>query len=624
MPPAPSLPVSIVIPAYGAAGKLRTCLISLARFAPPNCPIFVLDDGTPDDSIAACCDDLQWPSLSYVRSDLNRGFVATCNWGVQQIAPAGSDVLLLNSDTEVTAGFLQEMHRVLYLNERHAVVTPRSNNATIFSIPHLRTDIPPAEAHGIWLAIKDDLPAYTVMPTAVGFCMLIKAAILQRFGLFDEIYSPGYNEENDFVSRINQYGFSAISANWSFVFHYESSTFGARRKHLEAEHRRILLARFPEFNRAVAEYLEWEVHPVERFSILKSHHRPSILFDMFHLPNRHSGTSEFGLNLLREVNSILGDEFELVVGLGEEGRFFSSELNGYAIYEDRPGGARLFDFAFKPSQFFTWGELTKLIRLAPRFAFVLQDMIAVRCNYLASKDRKILFDKSLQLADQVYTISEFTESDCDSFFGVQINSQTIHHGTNYGLTPGESFAGDYILLVGNNYIHKAVAEALAQLQDKGRVIVVGGDPGTRFSENNIEWFPSGKLARSQIRELMGGASVIVYPSYYEGYGLPIADALALGKPVIAVNSQVNRELANSLQDDKLLLIAELSELGRALAECRNAASQHSTPAKSPRRWSQVAADYVASFRKIMAQNPDVKKLRARHDLVRTLSAARHP
>ena len=47
----------------------------------------------------------------------------------------GSDLLLLNSDTEVTSGFIEEMQAVIDLHEKHAVVTPRSNNATIFSVP---------------------------------------------------------------------------------------------------------------------------------------------------------------------------------------------------------------------------------------------------------------------------------------------------------------------------------------------------------------------------------------------------------------------------------------------------------------------------------------------------------
>ena len=149
------------------------------------------------------------------------------------------------------------MQAVLHLHEKHGVVSPRSNNATIFSIPH-----------AAWNQVRHLLPRYQVMPTAVGFCMLIKAEILDRFPLFDEIYSPGYNEENDFICRINRYGYSALAANWAYVFHHESSSFGSRRAKLEEAHRRILLFRYPEYERKVADYERFHKDPVERFAAL--------------------------------------------------------------------------------------------------------------------------------------------------------------------------------------------------------------------------------------------------------------------------------------------------------------------------------------------------------------------
>ena len=283
-------PVSILIPAHGAAPLVRKCLLSLAKFAPLDCSIHVLDDATPDSSIREICDELQGsiPQLRYVRSEVNRGFVGISNWGCETLRERESDLLLLNSDTEVTEGFLEELQQVLYLHEKHGVVSPRSNNATIFSIPH--------EA---WGHVKRLLPRYQIMPTAVGFCLLIKAEVLNRFSLFDEVYSPGYNEENDFICRINRYGYSALAANWAYVFHHEASSFGYRRAKLEESHRQILLARYPEYDRKVAEYDRFYKDPVERFASLLAPHRPRILYDLFHLPPAYTGTSDFGLNLLR-------------------------------------------------------------------------------------------------------------------------------------------------------------------------------------------------------------------------------------------------------------------------------------------------------------------------------------
>ncbi len=613
--------VTILIPAHGAAGKLRVCLQSLAQHVSSGCPVLVLDDATPDSSIADCCRQLALPNVSYLRSETNRGFVATCNWGITQAQP-GSDILLLNSDTEVTAGFLDEMLRVLYLHERHAAVCPRSNSATIFSIPVGTHTCSPRESFAIWQDLKSDLPEYTIMPTAVGFCMLIKAEVLQRFGLFDEIYSPGYNEENDFVCRINRYGYSALAANHAFVYHYESSTFGVRRKTLEAEHALVLNGRYPEYQPKVSNYLNFELDPLETFAILRRAHRPSLFYDLFHLPAKYTGSSEFALSLLRELHTQTEGEWDLYVGVSEEARFFASELHGYELFADLPGANKVFDVAFKPAQIFTWDEFKRMNRLAPRLSFVLQDIIAVRSDILAYPDRRTIFLQTVQLADQIITISDFTRTDFEAFFQLPLASQTIYHGTNVGLTPGEAMPGEFVLVIGNKFVHKGVREAVPHLTQAGPVKILGGDPPSGILPRNIHWLESGQLTRSHIRELYAKASVLVYPSFYEGFGLPIIEGLALGKPVVALDNQLNRELAATLNSDRLTLIQTFTQLQSAIETVQKTSAIALLPLNM-RRWSGVATDYAASLRALMNQPQNPAKLRARGLFLRTLQAASH-
>lgn len=616
--------VTILIPAYGAADKLRVCLRSLANHVPRCCPIFVLDDGTPDDSIEVCCQQEAMDNLTYVRSKQNRGFVATCNWGWNDAAPAETDILLLNSDTEVTAGFLEEMLRVLYSFERHGVVTPRSNNATIYSVPLRAPDVCPEESFLIWQEMRAELPVFNVMPTAVGFCMLIKAVVLERFGLFDEIYSPGYNEENDFVCRINLHGYSAVVANQAFVFHYESSTFGSRRATLEADHRQILISRYPEYAQKISTYLEFELDPVEKFGILRRKHRPRVLYDLFHLPAKHSGSSEFALSLLRDLFTQTQDIWDLFVGVSEEARFFSGDLNGYRLFDDRPGSEMVFDVAFKPCQIFTWAEFKRMNRLSPRLSFVLQDIIAVRSDYLGYMDRKTIFAKTIELADQIYTISRYTHADAQAYFGRGFPSKTIHHGTNAGLTSSESMKGEYVLLVGNSFAHKGVKEAVKYLTDVGPVYVLGGDKPLEVVPEHIQWVTSGKLTRGFVRELYAKASVVVYPSHYEGYGLPIAEGLALGKTVVALDSDLNREIAYSIKNDNLILVKSLRDLHAVVSDRLHISGGASAALPlNVRRWSDVARDYAEGLQELLGRPLNAAKMRSRSECIRLLHSAGH-
>jgi GT2 family glycosyltransferase len=605
---------SILIPAYGSAPLLRNCLLSLARFAPRECSIVVLDDATPDESIREVCTEIvdSLPRLRYERSEVNRGFVRICNWGCEHFREPESDLLLLNSDTEVTSGFLEEMQAVLHLHEKHGVVSPRSNNATIFSIPYAP-----------WNGLRHMLPRYQIMPTAVGFCMLIRAEILDRFSLFDECYSPGYNEENDFICRINRYGYSALAANWAYVFHHESSSFGSRRAKLEEAHRQILLFRYPEYERKVADYERFHRGPVERFAALLTPHRPRILYDLFHLPPAYTGTSDFGLNLLRELARILEGEFELSVGVHPAVRFFSHELTGYRIYNDLPDSSEVFDLVFKPCQIFSWIEFVRMDRLSPRLAFCLQDIIGVRCDYFNSPRRQIVLQRTAELSDRIFTISEFSRTDFCAYYRTDIPMQVIHHGTNFGMTDGEfRDGGEYVLLMGNEYVHKGLRDAIDRLGTDLPLVVLGGN-GEPLPAN-VRRFASGKLTRQRLRELYAGARVVVYPSHYEGFGLPVIDTLALGKAVVVLDSAVNRELASVLGDGNLHRIRSMKDLRSVVERLFRTESQGHANGSEPRRWRDVAQDYALAFREIVSRDFDLPRMRARWELLRTLDSAALP
>jgi GT2 family glycosyltransferase len=614
-------PVLILIPTYGAAKMLRICLESLRLHAPNYCTIYVLDDATPDDSICVLCNEVQrqFPQLHYIRNEVNSGFVASCNKGCKELREPGTDLLLLHSDTEVTAGFLDEMQAILELHEKHAVVNPRSNDATIFSVPSTGGTLPASESFQVWEEIREVLPRYQIMPTAVGFCMLIKGEVLERFELCDEIYSPGYNEENDFVCRINRCGYSALVANRAYVFHYESSSFGPRRANLESTNRATLLGRYPEYERRVGEYVRFQVDPVETFAILRARHRPRILYDLFHLPAKHCGTSEFALSLLREMAPLLEADYDLYIGIAEFQAFFASELTGYRIYEDRSNAPMIFDLVYKPCQIFTWLDFGRMNRLAPRVCFTLLDIIAVRCGYLSSANLEILFRKTAELSDCVFCISEYSRSDFAAYYCADLFMPVIHLGTNFGGMAGKFPGGEHVLVMGNAYAHKGVIEALSYLDEEWPILVLGGDSKTCDTKPNVRWLASGLLTRQHMRELLAKASVLVYPSHYEGFGMPVVDALALGKPVVVLDTAVNREVAKLTQDGNLYRIKSLKQLREAVRQALRRTP--SRPGKPCRDWGTAAEEYAKAFGEILDREVDVARLRARWDFLRTLQAA---
>jgi glycosyltransferase involved in cell wall biosynthesis len=326
---------------------------------------------------------------------------------------------------------------------------------------------------------------------------------------------------------------------------------------------------------------------------------------------------------VRDLYPLLRSDFDVQVGTSEPGRFFASDLNGYPLFEDRPGSSALFDLAFKPCQLFTWAEFRRMSRLAPRISFVLQDIIAVRCNYLTSIDRNTLFEKTAELADHVLAISRYTLSDFNAFFGQNLAAEVIHHGTNLGGDPLESWRDEHVLVMGNDFAHKGVKDALPYLKEAGPVAVLGGLAPSEIPPN-VKWYTSGSLSRTQIRQLFAKTSVLVYPSHYEGYGLPVVDVLALGKPVVALDTEVNRELQSSLENPKFQLIRSMEHLPEAVtAALQMGQRDGKMRPDNVRTWKHVAEDYAESIRKWVAMPPNPQKMRGRYELFRVMDASRH-
>jgi glycosyltransferase involved in cell wall biosynthesis len=259
-------------------------------------------------------------------------------------------------------------------------------------------------------------------------------------------------------------------------------------------------------------------------------------------------------------------------------------------------------------------------RLAPRLAFCLQDIIGVRCDYFNSPRRQIILERTAELSDRVFTISNFSRADFQAFYRKSTPMQVIHHGTNFGLTAAEFRRGEYVLLMGNEYVHKGIRDAVENLGTDWPVVILGGKEAS--AATNARRLGSGRLTRQHLRELFADARIVVYPSYYEGFGLPVIDALALGKPVVVLSSAVNRELESMLHDPNLHKIGSIAELRPLVAKLFD--EEPFPPPPNPRRWCDAAQEYVQAFRELLSRDFDPDKIRARWQVLRAIDSASLP
>ncbi|OII11154.1 glycosyltransferase family 2 protein [Curtobacterium sp. MCBA15_008] len=307
-------PTLVVVPVYGDLESLLRCVDGLLEHLDTDRhrALFVNDCGPDADPIERALLERigDRPGFRYERNDHNLGFVGTCNRAVTELDPGadGEAVLLLNSDAVPTAGFLDAMLAVLD-EDRTGVVTARSDNATIASIPYRLTNRgaarTEARTRAVWGAVAPLLPVSQVLPVAMGFCFLTRRELITEHGLFDEAFAPGYGEENDYCLRIAAHGWLAKIANHALVLHAGGKSFSGNRNALRAAHQRELERRYPFLPDAVAAYQRHGTTATERFAdaLVPTGDTPRLAVDLRHVEHADA--------LVRQIDAAFADGFAL-------------------------------------------------------------------------------------------------------------------------------------------------------------------------------------------------------------------------------------------------------------------------------------------------------------------------
>lgn len=248
----------IVLPVFNAAAALSACLHALQQSVAPHTRILFVDDASTDPAVAPLIERflVHWHSAELLRNPRNLGFVGTVNRALAQ--SPGEDVLLLNTDTIPTPGFLEAMLASAGCDARIASVTPFSNNAEICSFPEFcRPNPVPAQPQAVAAAFRAEAPDAVDLPTGVGFCMWMRRAALDALGDFDAAtFGRGYGEENDWCMRATAHGWRNVLCPAAYVAHVGHASFAATGERPGGENLARLSARYPRYNALVADFIE--------------------------------------------------------------------------------------------------------------------------------------------------------------------------------------------------------------------------------------------------------------------------------------------------------------------------------------------------------------------------------
>lgn len=260
--------VSVIIPVYEGYEETLNCINSvLSSKNEHTYNLTVINDCSPNDKLTQKLRrHSQHHKYELVENKNNLGFVGTVNRGMRLADK--NDVILLNSDTLVPDRWLDQLVSAAYSDPIIGTVTPFSNNATICSYPNFCQDNTLPIGHDVnsLNSVFHGLNSGKVLdlPTAHGFCMFIKRAVINEVGVFDEHkWGKGYAEENDFSLRAEQHGWRNVLAVDTFVQHLGSVSFSSNTEEFVRKNLKILNGIYPDYAARVSQFIEND--PVRKY-----------------------------------------------------------------------------------------------------------------------------------------------------------------------------------------------------------------------------------------------------------------------------------------------------------------------------------------------------------------------
>jgi glycosyltransferase involved in cell wall biosynthesis len=236
--------------------------------------------------------------------------------------------------------------------------------------------------------------------------------------------------------------------------------------------------------------------------------------------------------------------------------------------------------------------------MGPRDRFLFQTMVP----------------RSIRRADRVIAVSNQTKQDLVEHYDVEVcKIAVIPNGVDEAFRP-EGPARDatpYLLFVGALQPRKdplAAIEALSLADSDLRLVLVGPDKGSAADARRavarlglggrVEF--AGHVEKPALAALYRGAQALVFPSRYEGFGLPVLEAMASGTPVVATSAGAIPEVAGqaAVLVDPGDPVALAGGIERALAD-RERFSRAGLERARLYTWTETARRTLGVYRELL-------------------------
>jgi GT2 family glycosyltransferase/glycosyltransferase involved in cell wall biosynthesis len=604
----------LCIPVYGAPEMFAECLTSVLAHTPRDVRIIIADDASPDPAIHAFVSSLEGVlehELHYLRQPKNLGFPGNVNAAFAAAAPA--DVIVLNSDCVVAAGWLEGLRRAAYSDALVATSSALTNHGTILSVPQRnrpQAGIPQDQdlAHAAGAVLAQSLRIHPHLPTAIGHCMYVRRHALDLVGGFDLAFSPGYGEEVDFSQRCLLHGLVHVAADDVFVLHHAGGSFSGDGEVNPAQraHELVIEARYPYYQRAqtAASTTSFGRLPRAIASARRAISGLTVTIDGRCLGPLVTGTQVHTLQLIKALAATEQIGLEVIVQ-PDLGAYAAQELAArprvrLVPHTDVHPGMKKTDVAHRPYQVSNANDLLMLRCAGERQVITHQDLIAYRNpgyfpGYPQWERYQRLTRHALALADMVVFFSHHAAKDALSEDLVDpARVRVVYIGVDHAQpAPGDAhppsgaqalFEQPFLLCLGTDFRHKnrvfalRLLEALREEQGwDGKLVLAGPrvQGGSSAGEEAAYLATRPELASAVVTLpavneeekawLLQHCVAVLYPTTYEGFGLMPFEAADHGRPCLfasqtALAEILPRELATLVPWDASASAKRVSDL----------------------------------------------------------------
>ena len=155
---------------------------------------------------------------------------------------------------------------------------------------------------------------------------------------------------------------------------------------------------------------------------------------------------------------------------------------------------------------------------------------------------RVGLERVMRAADAIVAVSEFTRGETIELARVPAERiRVVPHGVDPVFTAsGPRADGDYVLAVATLEPRKNLGRAVEAVREAGIELRVVGARG--WGDVEVDGWV-GEIPDAELAALYRGARCLLYPSLYEGFGLPVLEAMACGTPVVTSVGTAMEEVA---------------------------------------------------------------------------------